>query len=108
LGPLGVILPGQSLHHLYVIRVDGRDELQNQLAQHGIGSKVHWPQSLDQLPGPWVAPVECCPRARSWARQVLSLPCYPGLSDAEIDRVISCVLRFHDACRASIQGPSER
>jgi dTDP-4-amino-4,6-dideoxygalactose transaminase len=79
-----------------------RDELQSRLAQQGIGSKAHWPQSLDKLRGPWAAPGEGCLIAWSWAQRVLSLPCYPGLAEAEIDRVIAAVLHFHDTVRRFI------
>lgn len=87
----GVTLPGHSLHHLYVVRVPERDRLQGRLSAAGIGSKAHWPESLGDLDGPWRPPGDL-PGARRWASEVLSLPCYPGLTDAEVDRTAEVVL----------------
>ncbi len=89
LAPLGVTLDGPSLNHLYVIRVKDRDQVRRRLSAAGIQSKVHWAQSLDQLPGPWTSPDGDYVQAHGWAQQVLSLPCYPGLTDQEIDRICS-------------------
>lgn len=93
LRPIGVRATGPSMHHLYVIRVPDRDRLQQRLANAGIQTKVHWPQSLDRLDGPWTAAEADYPAAHEWAGTVLSLPCYPGLTDAEIDRVTEAVGR---------------
>ena len=91
LAPHGVTLPGESLHHLYVIRVPDRDGLQRSLSDAGIGSKAHWPASLDALDGPWIRS-PTLPGARRWAAEVLSLPCYPGLTEPEVDRVSTRVI----------------
>lgn len=99
--PLGITIPGESLHHLYVIRVADRDALQAHLASHGVETKVHWAQSLDVLTGPWVAPESGCPNAQAWSSSILSLPCYPGLADGEIDRVIELVAACPAAAPAS-------
>jgi dTDP-4-amino-4,6-dideoxygalactose transaminase len=90
-GPLGITIPGDSLNHLYAIRVDDRASLEACLQAKGIESKVHWPRSLDTLPGPWTAQVGDFSRARAWAATVLSLPCYPLLEESEIDRVIDAI-----------------
>ncbi len=86
LGPLGVTLRAPSLHHLYVIRVDGRDRLANFLGQRGIQTKVHWSSPLHRVTGPWVAQ-GAFPEAERWCATVLSLPCFPGLRPGEVDRV---------------------
>lgn len=93
---LGITLPGTSENHLYVIGVDRRDELRAALTAAGIGTKVHWESSLADLPGPWAVAEGGCPGARAWSGRILSLPLYPGLRDAEVDRVIEVVLRFID------------
>ncbi|HSH78084.1 MAG TPA: DegT/DnrJ/EryC1/StrS family aminotransferase [Herpetosiphonaceae bacterium] len=93
-GTPGLELPaGQPGHvyHLFVIRVlDGRrDALRDALARMGIGAAVHYPM-LDYLQpalaglgdGPGAAPV-----AERLANEVLSLPCYPELTDDEVRAV---------------------
>lgn len=96
LRPLGVCLEGPSLHHLYCIRVPNRAALRTALERAGIGTKVHWDTPLHRLDGPWNQP-ERCPGADAWCGSVLSLPCYPGLTGAEIDRIGLAVTRhLHD------------
>ncbi|MFN8125024.1 MAG: DegT/DnrJ/EryC1/StrS family aminotransferase [Candidatus Nanopelagicales bacterium] len=90
LAPVGVTLPGPSLAHLYVIRHPDRDRIEAALTAAGIGTKIHWPHSLSEQDGPW-DPAPDCPSARRWAREILSLPCYPGLTPSEVDRVIDVV-----------------
>ncbi|MBU3728426.1 MAG: erythromycin biosynthesis sensory transduction protein eryC1 [Phycisphaerales bacterium] len=88
---LGINLRGPSLHHLYCIRVPDREGLQRTLTARGIGSKVHWEMPLHRQEGPWQASGATCPGADAWCASVLSLPCYPGLREDEIDRVAAAV-----------------
>jgi dTDP-4-amino-4,6-dideoxygalactose transaminase len=67
--------------HLYVIRAEGRDELREALASHGIGTGLHYPVPIHLQPayahlglGPGSFPV-----AERLAKEVLSLPMYPEL-----------------------------
>jgi len=90
LGALGITLGGPSLHHLYVIRVVGRDRLADFLDHRGIGAKVHWSIPLHRVCGPWASKGEY-PQAEDWCASVLSLPCFPGLRPDEIDRVCDAV-----------------
>lgn len=91
--PLGITLPGESLHHLYVVRVPERDLMQSALAGFGVASKVHWSQSLCDLAGPWQMPESSYDKARAWSASVLSLPCYPGMTEEELDVVINAVTK---------------
>ena len=49
---------------------------------------------------------EACPVADTLAGEVLSLPCFPGLTVAEQDRVIEAVREVVARLRASRRGPS--
>ena len=82
--------------HKFVIHVDNRDQLRKMLEVRKIETKVHYERPLhetgmfSQYPGP-----NMLSTASSLARRVLSLPCYPELTDLEveyiIDQVIDCV-----------------
>jgi dTDP-4-amino-4,6-dideoxygalactose transaminase len=72
---LGVRSPA-GVHHLYVLRHPRRDEVRAKLSDRGIGTLVHYPE-----------PLADAPVARRAAAEVLSLPCYPDLTDAEADEV---------------------
>ena len=83
-----------DLHHLIVIRTERRDDLRTFLAGHGVESKVHFPQPLHLQSAPWGAPNARLPGAESWCGSVLSLPCFPGLSEAEVHLTCGLVAQF--------------
>ena len=80
-------------YHKFVIDVDNRDILQRNLAIKGIETRVHYKEPLHELPaysdyhGPDILSV-----ASALSRRVLSLPCYPELSDLEVEYIIDLVL----------------
>jgi dTDP-4-amino-4,6-dideoxygalactose transaminase/acetyltransferase-like isoleucine patch superfamily enzyme len=89
-----VALPGnRHVYHLYVIRSDRREEIRAALEARGIDSGIHYPVPVhlqeayrDLGYGPGDFP--CAERA---AREVLSLPMYPELTDQEIDTIAGVV-----------------
>jgi dTDP-4-amino-4,6-dideoxygalactose transaminase len=98
---LPVTLPGaEPAWHLYPLRVlDGRRrELYEFLRQRGIGVQVNY------VPVYW-HPVFAdlgyrrglCPNAERFYAEQLSLPLFPDLADAEVDRVIGEVRDFFGA-----------
>jgi len=79
------------VYHLYVVRSAQRDALREHLAKQGIAAQVHYPIPAHRQPAfaqPGQAALPLTDRA---AAQVLSLPMYPSLSDAEVDEVIEAV-----------------
>ena len=80
--------------HLYVVRTPRRAALQAHLAARGIASDVHYPVA-DHLQPIWAhrQPPHLSVTEAACA-QVLSLPCYPGLGDAQVDAVIDSVRCF--------------
>lgn len=91
---LAITLDGPSLNHLFVVRVQRRDDLAEFLARRGIETKVHWRQPLHTLDGDWASPGSC-PTAEAWSDSILSLPCYPGLTTSEIEFICNEVLDWH-------------
>lgn len=90
LGHRGLTIPGKSLQHLFVIKTLDRQGLANTLLEAEVETKVHWQDSLDSIPGPWV--IEgTFPEAAKWSKTVLSLPCYPGLKDIEISYICDTI-----------------
>ena len=100
-------LPGdpawsRSVYHLYVIRVQDRDALQQRLTEAGIGTGLHYPlplhlqaaySSLGYSTGDF-------PVAEKAAKALLSLPMYPQLSSDQIGRVV-------DVVKEHFQGTSD-
>jgi dTDP-4-amino-4,6-dideoxygalactose transaminase len=83
--------------HLYVVRLDERDALRQHLERAGVGSDIHYPvPDHRQQAFPIPAPLPMLPVTDEAAGRVLTLPCFPGLSDAEGAQVISAVRGFFE------------
>lgn len=93
-----VVLPeeqpyAQANYHLFVIRHPRRDVLMEGLKARGIGSLIHYPIPLH------LQPAFAClggragdfPVAETAAREILSLPLYPELTDDQVIEVARAV-----------------
>ncbi len=71
-----------SVHHLYVVRLAGRDNVLQALNDRGIGAGIHYPFALHELEAYASLGYRAgaFPVAENWARQCLSLPIYPELT----------------------------
>ncbi|MEC7988016.1 MAG: DegT/DnrJ/EryC1/StrS family aminotransferase [Myxococcota bacterium] len=72
----------------YNITHPERDRVQRELAEDGIGTKIYYPYTLDQLP---VFRGESAPNAHRFSKELLALPCHEGLSEEEISYIIDKV-----------------
>jgi dTDP-4-amino-4,6-dideoxygalactose transaminase len=81
--------------HLYVVRTTQRDALRSHLAERGVASEVHYPWPDHLQPIHREAVVLDLPVAEAACNQVLSLPCYPGLTLTQQERVIDAVRSFY-------------
>ena len=86
----------ESAWHLYVVRHPRREELKKHLEVNGIGCGLHYPlpvhlqkayAQLGHKPGDF-------PVAEKAARECLSLPIYPELTDEQIQRVADVINGF--------------
>jgi len=89
---------GRHVFYCYAIRVPGgrRDALRVHLAERGIGTQIHYPvpihmQEAAQFLGYRKGDL---PVTEKVAGEVLSLPMYPELTKAQIDRVATSVTEF--------------
>ncbi|GHC87700.1 aminotransferase [Pseudorhodoferax aquiterrae] len=81
-----------SVAHLYVIRSSRRDELKAHLQAVDISSDVHYPvpDHRQQIFGALYAHIHL-PNTERLASEVLTLPCYPEMTDDQVARVIATV-----------------
>lgn len=81
--------------HLYVVYSDCRDQLRDHLALAGISSEVHYPLPDHRQPCFGGRHVDLSlPVTERHARTVLTLPCFPELTDDEASQVIDACNRF--------------
>ena len=81
----------QAIYHQFVVRHPQRDALAKVLADLGVGTMVHYPLPVPGQPLFGLDGEKRWPRAWRAAREVLSLPCYPEMTEAEIAGVITAV-----------------
>lgn len=79
--------------HLYVLRSGNRAALQTHLGQAGVQTLIHYPTPIHRQAAYGELAGLSLPVTEMLSEQVLSLPIYPGLSAAQVDRVI-------DACNS--------
>ena len=87
----------RHIYHLYVIRCEDRDALQEHLTERGVGTAVHYPVPI-HLQGAyrWLNLGRgSFPIAERYAEQVLSLPIYPELTDAKVRQVAAHIRDWH-------------
>ncbi|MGH7953886.1 MAG: DegT/DnrJ/EryC1/StrS family aminotransferase [Limisphaerales bacterium] len=86
----------QSAWHLYVVRHPRRDDLKKYLEENGVGCALHYPVPLH---------LQKCyanlgykagdfPVAEKAARECLSLPIFPELTEEQIQRVVEVIKSF--------------
>jgi dTDP-3-amino-3,4,6-trideoxy-alpha-D-glucose transaminase len=80
------------VRHLYVVRSRARDALAQGLARRGVGTLVHYARAVHEHPAyAALARPGRLGRSERLAREVLSLPLYPELTDDEVEAVVSAV-----------------
>lgn len=84
------VMPGnEHVWHLYVVRVADRDRVLQRLNDAGIGAGIHYPVPVHRhraLAGV-IDPRASFPVAEAAARDMLSLPLFPGITREQQERV---------------------
>ncbi|HIL25218.1 MAG TPA: hypothetical protein EYG19_07445, partial [Verrucomicrobia bacterium] len=88
--------PGHSWNQ-FTVRLpnrERRDALAAHLRESEIGNEIYYPEALHQQPCFAHLPPANCPVAEQLADQVLSLPVYPEMTEAQIAEVANSVSAF--------------
>ena len=92
------VVPGYAEHvyHLYVIRHPQRDRLAAHLREKGIGTGIHYPVPIHLQPAyrGRLGDTGSLPETERAAREILSLPMFPELSEDQIRQVAEAVRAF--------------
>lgn len=98
--PLALPSEGKLAHHVYhlfVVRTPERDALQKHLAVQGVQTGIHYPVPNHLQPATLSrrdVRAEALPKTEAWVKEILSLPVFPGMTDAEVEQVIAAVRAF--------------
>lgn len=99
---LPMVLPREMancrhVYHLYVVRSKERDALASWLREHGVGTGIHYPCPVHVQPG--LAEGSRIPKplavTESIAREVLSMPMFPSMTEAQQEHAIGCVRGYY-------------
>lgn len=95
-GPVSMVgeLPAsRGAWHLAVVRVPRRGAVARQLAAQGIQTGIHYPVPCHQQPPYRRHATGPLPAAEQAAAEILSLPIFPQMTDAQVTRVCQAVRR---------------
>jgi dTDP-4-amino-4,6-dideoxygalactose transaminase len=111
LARLGLGLPTttagvEHVFHQYVIRTPERDQLCDFLASRSILTGVHYPVPVHLQPGYSDRRLSLggLPQTERLCQEILSLPMFPQLADADVDRVIGAITEWSRANRPRAEG----
>jgi dTDP-4-amino-4,6-dideoxygalactose transaminase len=83
------------VYHLDVMRSSDRNAVRDQLAASGIATAIHYPVAITQQPAFENLRREIgqapCPNAESWASECISVPCFPEMTDGELDTLCAAL-----------------
>jgi len=87
----------RAVYHTFVVQADSRDDLSRYLADHGIGTGIHYPipihlqeaaSHLEYEPGSF-------PVVEQHSQRILSLPVHHGLGEADTRHVVTAIREFY-------------
>ena len=96
----GIVLPkredwAKQVYHLFVIRIDNRDELQNYLKDNGVSSGIHYPIALPKLKAyNYTGQSSEDFFANSSDDKLLSLPIGEHLDIKDLEKVVYYIKKF--------------
>ena len=99
LSEIGLVLPGVReraghVYHLFVVGAPDRDRLLEYLHSRDIGAAIHYPVPVHMQPAYAHLEVKRLLETERVARQIISLPMYPEMTDIEVGAVIKAVREF--------------
>lgn len=90
---------GDHVYHLFVVRSEAREALRAHLRDAGIASAVHYPVPihLTEAYAHLGMPRGSLPVCEELAERMCTLPLFPGMTEAQLDRVVDAVRSFVQA-----------
>jgi dTDP-4-amino-4,6-dideoxygalactose transaminase len=96
--PASVTVPRQfdagHVYHLFPVITTERDAFQAHCTAQGVETLIHYPVPITRQPALASASPAMCPVADRVCAEVVSLPMYPGLTDAQVSAVARAFSSF--------------
>lgn len=88
----------ESVNHLFVIRTEKRDELQEYLSNQGIQTLIHYPIPIHlQKAYSYLGYTKgAFPISEQVAKEILSLPMWPELTVPEVELIVQAIRKFFE------------
>jgi dTDP-3-amino-3,4,6-trideoxy-alpha-D-glucose transaminase len=100
--PTAVGREEDHVYHQFVIRTPRRDAVKEHLAQQGIASAIHYPIPIHQSHAyACGGPHDLAPCATRLSGEILSLPMFPSMSSAQVERIAGAL---HE-CSGALHDP---
>jgi dTDP-4-amino-4,6-dideoxygalactose transaminase len=81
-------------YHLAVFRSSDRASTRAALEAEGVATAVHYPLAITQQPAFRDLQHAPCPEAEAWAAECITVPCFPEMTESEVDQVCSSLARL--------------
>src|SRR3989344_4639136 len=82
------------VHHLYVARTEDRNALLSFVKERKVGALIHYPVPIHQQPAYTKFKRSDLPETEKAAKEILSLPMYPELSESDFKKIIKAIKEF--------------
>lgn len=82
---------GRSVYHLFPIQVPNRDAFTARMTELGVQTLIHYPVTIQRQKAFKGQQSDAFPVSNSFADQIVSIPIYPELIDAQVDKICRAV-----------------
>lgn len=92
--------PGEfCVYQTYMIRADRRDALKDRLNENGVQATIHYSRPIPLQPAAKALNIraEDHPVTMKMASRILSLPLFPGMTEAQQDLVVKLIKEFYES-----------
>jgi dTDP-4-amino-4,6-dideoxygalactose transaminase len=108
----GIVIPaaqacGQSIYHVYAIRVQHRDAVVAALQAEGIGCAIHYPLAVHEQKGFATLAARSLPVTEKCAREFLSLPIYAEMQEKQVKDVCGALKKICKSYSDAEIGPKK-
>lgn len=84
----------ESVWHLFVVRVENRDEFIKYLSDNGIQALIHYPITVNKQDAYKELNSYIFEKAEKYANEIVSLPMYPNLTEEMLRYVVDVINKF--------------